>query len=163
MFSCHLYLLTLSSFRTINSSSIPPSSMLRVRSERAKANTKAKIFFDVWIFFFDLFRLFFDLFYVRFRSVWTGFNAESHFLSTHATTRKVSGRWSIALKCESCTAELEFESPNWVQAKATSNCRIGGGQPPLTRRSEVAFFAYHTAIRGGLRLNSVQELKLYLV
>ena len=43
-------------------------------------------------------------------------------------------------KCGSCTAELEFESPNWVQAKATSDCLARGGQPPLTRRSEVAFF-----------------------
>ena len=65
--------------------------------------------------------------------------AESHFLSMHSNTREVNGRWSIALKCGSCTAELEFESLNWVQAKATSNCLVGGGQPPLIRRSEVAF------------------------
>ena len=40
----------------------------------------------------------------------------------------------------SCTVELEFEFPNWVQAKATSDCLVGGGQPSLTRQSEVAFF-----------------------
>ena len=26
----------------------------------------------------------------------------------------------------SCTAELEFELPSWVQAKATSDCLVGG-------------------------------------
>ena len=40
----------------------------------------------------------------------------------------------------SCTAKLEFEFLNWVQAKATSDCLVGGGQPPLKRWFEVAFF-----------------------
>ena len=53
------------------------SVQLKTCSDQAKANAKAKIFFDVCRLFFDLFRLFFDLFRfrVRFRSLWAGLNA----------------------------------------------------------------------------------------
>ena len=56
--------------------------LCRVRSHWAKANMKAKFFFDVWNFFFDLLRSFFDLlcFCVSFRSVWTGLKSHSQFL-----------------------------------------------------------------------------------
>ena len=48
-----------------------PSARVRAHSQRAKAKTRAKIFFNVSKFFFDLFRRFFELFRfcVRFRSV----------------------------------------------------------------------------------------------
>ena len=45
----------------------------KAHSHQTKAKTKAKTFFDVWIFFFDLFCWFFGLFH--FRSMWMSPNS----------------------------------------------------------------------------------------
>ena len=93
-------------------------------------------------------------------------------LGCRLTFRTISG---------SCTAELDFELPSWVQAKATSDCLVRGGwpgfslfvyicklvegkKPPLIRGSEVAYTeaTFHRLVRGGPELKLSWELKLYL-
>ena len=39
---------------------------------------------------------------------------------------------SVLLFRGSCTAELEFELPSWVQAKGTSYCLVGGSWPSFS-------------------------------
>ena len=69
-------------FRVALTPSTPSESMLKLCSERAKANARKKNFFDVFRLFFDLFCLFFDIFCLcsRFFLVSIGFHTKPSLL-----------------------------------------------------------------------------------